>query len=102
MSEPTRKPSKQERDFAQMYKFLKRIVAYQSQERMQRSSERDWGLPYEEALAMAYENIQQEAKNGLKGVRLMKTPTTALEAIHEAAEGLHKAGVIDKKTMKKF
>ena len=72
------KPSKAERDFAQMYAALKRIADYQSAARMQRSSERDWGLPYEECLGMAYENLQQEAKTGLRGVRLPKAKAQAV------------------------
>jgi hypothetical protein len=44
---------------------LKRITKYQTPERMRRASEKDWGLPFDEAIEYAYENIQQEAKNAL-------------------------------------
>jgi hypothetical protein len=44
---------------------LKRISSYQSVDKMRRDSEKDWGLPFEEALEMAYENVITEAKNGL-------------------------------------
>ena len=61
--------SKLEKDFHQMRLALKRIVAYQSPARLRRNSQKDWGVGFEEAMEMAYENIQQEAKDGLKGVR---------------------------------
>jgi hypothetical protein len=64
------KSSKQERDFAQMYTFLKRIVTYDTPAQMRRNSEKNWGLQFDECIEMAYENIQQEARNGLKGIRL--------------------------------
>ena len=60
---------KEQRDYEQMYRALKRITKYQTTDQMRRSSDRDWGLPYEECLGMAYENIQGEAKTALKGVR---------------------------------
>ena len=62
--------SKMERDFGQMYIALQRIKKYDTPERMRRESEKDWGLQFDECIEMAYENIQQEAKNGLKGVRI--------------------------------
>lgn len=66
MSERTqRKLAAEER----MYVALQRIAAYQSVSRLRRSSNKDWGMDFEEALEMAYENVLQEAKNGLKGIR---------------------------------
>jgi hypothetical protein len=50
---------------AALRNHLRRISLYQSTEKMRRDSEKDWGLPFEEALEMAYENVIQEAKNGL-------------------------------------
>lgn len=62
--------SKMERDYAQMYGALKRIAAYQTPDQLRRRSKKDWGLDdADEAIGMAYENIQCEAKDGLKGVR---------------------------------
>ena len=61
--------SKLENDFHQMREALQRIVRYQSPARLRRDSRKQWGVDFEEALEMAYENIQQEAKDGLKGVR---------------------------------
>lgn len=56
--------------YAQLYfDVLKRITRYDSPDRLRRSSEKDWGLPYEEAMAMAYENIQNEARLAIKGHR---------------------------------
>ena len=55
-----------------LYAALKRIAAYQSPDRMRRASEKDWSVGYEECLEMAYENIQQEAKNATKGLRVSK------------------------------
>jgi hypothetical protein len=56
-------------DYAVMYTFPRRIAAYQTPERLRRSSEKEWGLPYDEALEMAYDNVLQEAKGALKQVR---------------------------------
>lgn len=56
-----------------LYGALKRIARdYQSPRQLERSADKQWGLGYIEALEMAYENIQAEAKNAIKGVRLPK------------------------------
>lgn len=65
--------TKQEESFLRMYAALKRITQYQSPERLRRSSRKEWGLDYEEALEGSYENVIQEAKDGIKGVRLPKS-----------------------------
>jgi hypothetical protein len=59
-----------EEKLLKLYAALKRITRYQTPEQLQRSHERDWGLPYEEALVYAYENIQQEARDAIRGMRL--------------------------------
>ncbi|KVF22901.1 hypothetical protein WJ06_10100 [Burkholderia cepacia] len=46
--------------------------AYQTPAQIRRNSEKKYGLPYEEALEYAYENIQQEARNAIRGVRAPK------------------------------
>ena len=51
---------------------LRRIAAYDSPARLRRDSERSYGLDYAEALEMAYENIQGEAKAVLRGLRKRK------------------------------
>lgn len=56
------------KDYARMYIALRRIAAYQSPEKLHRFSQKDWGLPGGEAIEMAYENVIQEAKSGLKGI----------------------------------
>ena len=55
-------------DYGVMYLALRRIAAYQSPEKLQRSSQKDWGLEADEAISMAYENVIQEAKSALKGL----------------------------------
>lgn len=45
---------------------------YQAPAQILRTSEKGYGLEYTEALEMAYENIQSEAKDAVKGVREMK------------------------------
>ncbi len=56
-----------------LYTALKVIAkAYQTPAQIRRTSEKKWGLPYCEALEYAYENIQQEARNAIKGVRIPK------------------------------
>lgn len=54
------------------YEALKRITKYQAVERLREHSERDWGLPFEEALEMAYENVITEARNAIHGRRRPK------------------------------
>lgn len=45
---------------------LMRIAAYQPPEQLRHNSENEYGLSYEKALEMAYENIQSEAKAALE------------------------------------
>lgn len=59
-----------EKHYAQMFAALQRIKAYQSPERLKKRAWSDWGLDDKgEAVEMAYENVLQEARSGLKGVR---------------------------------
>lgn len=51
------------------FSALKRIASYQSPERLRRNAERNYGLPAEEAIEMAYENVLAEAKAAIKGKR---------------------------------
>lgn len=55
-----------------LFDALKRITKYDSASRLLKHGERDWGCSGNEALEMAYENIQQTAKIAIKGVRLPK------------------------------
>lgn len=52
---------KQKEQFNLMLAALKEIRSYQSPEKLRRDSEKDWGLEYEEALEMSYENMQATA-----------------------------------------
>jgi len=45
---------------------------YQSLDQLRRDSERLYGLLYKEALELAYENIQTEAANAIRGRRRPK------------------------------
>ena len=55
------------------FDVLKRIaVGYASTDELKQDSEQDYGLPYEETLEMAYENIQQEAQAAIKNKRRPK------------------------------
>ena len=59
-----------------LYDALKRIAAYTPPEKLRKNSERVYGLEAEEAIEMAYENVIQEAKNAVKGVRRPVPKTT--------------------------
>lgn len=62
--------SKEKKDFLQMHTALKRIGMYQTPKQLRKDSSKDWGIDFEEAIEMAYENIQQEAKAGVKNIRI--------------------------------
>lgn len=61
---------RQEAALRQMHAALTTITKYQTPDQLRRSSNKQWGLDYEEALEYSYENIQQTARNGLRGIRL--------------------------------
>ena len=63
-----------------LFDALKRIAAYDSPERLRRTSERDYGLDPDEAIEYAYENVISEAKHATKGVRIKRTAALATEA----------------------
>lgn len=63
---------KQAEQFNRMLDTLKRIKSYQSTSQLRRDSEKEWVLDYEEALEMAYENIQGEASYSCKGIKPLK------------------------------
>ncbi len=67
--------AKERKDYNQMKRALARIKMYQSTNALRRDSVKDWGLDYEDALEMAYENVLNEAKQGLKGVKNLKEET---------------------------
>lgn len=58
--------------FNQMLQTLKRISKdYQTPDQLRRNSEKQYGLEYEEALEMAYENVQEEARNASIGLKFI-------------------------------
>lgn len=56
------------RDYGQMYVALRRIASYLTTERLRKEAGKLYGLEPDEAIEMAYENVIQEAKDGLKGI----------------------------------
>ena len=55
------------------YDALKKIASdYQTSTQLRRNSERQYGLPFEEVIEMAYDNIQGIAKAAIKGKRRPK------------------------------
>lgn len=42
---------------------------YRTPEYLRKNAERDYGIDYHQALEMAYENIQETAREAVKGVR---------------------------------
>lgn len=57
---------------ARMWRALKTIASYDQPERLRRNCEQRYGLAYEEALEMAYENMIGEAKAAIHGMRKPK------------------------------
>lgn len=67
---------------ARFYVALKRITAYMTTDQLRRRSEKQYGLSYEEALEMAYENVIGEAQAALSGYRKKRSsPATSVGAV---------------------
>ncbi len=64
---------KQWADYHRMRHALITITKFQSTERLRSKSFEDWGLEYDEAIEMAYENIKEIAKQAVHGVRKIQT-----------------------------
>ena len=61
---------KQKEQFNIMRATLKKIATgYQTPDQLRRNAEREYGLDASEAIEYAYENIQQDAKRAVSGVR---------------------------------
>lgn len=58
-----------------LYTALKRITCYDPPAKLRKRAQRDYGLDGDEAIEYAYENVLEEAKQGIKGVRLPRAPT---------------------------
>lgn len=52
-----------------LYDALKCISLYMSPDRLARNAEKLYGLQPEEALSMSYENIINQAKEAIRGLR---------------------------------
>ena len=65
---------KQIQDYNRMRDTLVEISKYQTPDKLRKDSQKDWGLEYEEALEMAYENIQETARMSVIGVRKITKP----------------------------
>lgn len=62
--------ARQKQQFNQMLNTLKMISkGYQTTKQLRKDSEKDWGLDFDEAIEMAYENIQLEAAFACKNVK---------------------------------
>lgn len=60
-----------------LYKALKKISqGYQTPVQLRKNSEKQYGIGYEESLEMAYENLQAEAKEAIKGIRVASLTKT--------------------------
>lgn len=60
---------KQAQQFNNMLGILKKIYReYQKPSQIRKDSQKNYGLDFEEAIEMAYENIQNEAKLSVKNV----------------------------------
>lgn len=65
--------NKRDQQFNRMLRTLRRIAReYQTPAQLHRGCGKDYGLEYAETLEMAYENIQQEARSAIKGVKEIK------------------------------
>lgn len=66
----------QQKQFNTMRAILIRISKhYMTPEQIRRNSEKSFGLGYEEALEMSYENVKSEASSAVKGVKEFKPKT---------------------------
>ncbi|MGN6435959.1 MAG: hypothetical protein ACTHMM_05470 [Agriterribacter sp.] len=69
---------KQRQQFNMMLHTLRKISKdYMSSEKIQKNSDKMYGLDYAEALEMSYDNIQNEAAVSCKGVKPIILPEPA-------------------------
>lgn len=65
--------NKKHQQIRRMYDALNTIAkGYQTPKQLRKESKGQYGLDFEEAIEMSYENIQLEAKSAIKGVKLEK------------------------------
>jgi len=73
---------KQANQFNSMLRELNKIAKdFQTPTQLRRSSEKLYGLDFEEAIEMSYENIQEIAKNASKGIKKINIETPVLDSI---------------------
>lgn len=66
---------KQAQQFNRMRFALREIArGYQTPAMLRRNSEKEYGIGYEEALEMSYENLQAAAAAVIKGVKEVSVP----------------------------
>lgn len=64
---------KQFEDYQRMYTSLKIIAKdYQTSDQLRKNCEKNYGLDFEDAIEMAYHNIQSLASFAIKGVTIPK------------------------------
>jgi hypothetical protein len=68
-----------------LWTALKTITCYDTPDKLRRRAQRDYGLDGAEAIEYAYENVLQEARNAIKGVRRPKPKIESNSA--DAGEG---------------
>ena len=56
-----------------LFAALQRIASYDSPEKLHRTAEKRYGLSGAEAIEMAYDNVREEAKAAIKGIRKPRT-----------------------------
>lgn len=83
----------QEQQFNRMRNALLRISKdYMTPDQIRRDSEKRWGLDYEESLEMSYENIQNEARMAVKGVRSLEAKLKIVLSAEATTAGGDKDG----------
>ena len=63
-----------------MYAALKRITQYMAPDKLRNVAEKKYGLEPEEAIEMAYENVLEEARQAIKGMRAPRRTATTKKA----------------------
>ncbi len=63
---------KQKEHFNSMRESLRMIADFRTTDELRKTAESDYGLSYEEALEMAYENVLSNAQCAVRGIREAK------------------------------
>jgi hypothetical protein len=73
--------NKQRIQWNAMREALKDIAGSDSTDKLRKQSKKLYGLDYNEALEMAYENVQQLAKDYVRGVKYIPDPLNLKDRI---------------------